>query len=503
MLRRLIALPFAFLATACIFQGGQQPDAGTGFDAGPPDAESHPDMTGSDGSTSDDAGTSTDPSTTLMLSVEPTDVDLVLGDSAPLDIQVQPSDANITVSTADGDIVTVTQNDRGAAVHSLSVGETLVNVTAQWGPNTLDRQISVRVDPLRLADVKAGSQHACGLTTNGLALCWGNAMSGKTGVPGAAAIIERPTIIGAGRRFTQVVAGPRHTCAISQGELYCWGSNIRGQFGDGTTDGALTPKKLPAWGDSLVDVAVGAKHTCVLDDTGQILCAGANGYCQSGHPDCDPNNNVMSPREVPSGTTRFDDIDCGDEFCCGLAEDALLYCWGNGSDGQLGNNTQEPQSTPSVVTGGPWSQFETGGAFACAIAAEEGGVLYCWGRNASSESGTGLTSTALKVPRQVPGMFPAFFSAGGKHTCAVADGGVSCWGEGGPVTGGNTAPRAVEVDTAIEFEALSSGSQFTCGVTNPGQLACWGTNAEGQLGDPGFDEGLTIPREVALPTSLP
>jgi alpha-tubulin suppressor-like RCC1 family protein len=44
----------------------------------------------------------------------------------------------------------------------------------------------------------------------------------------------------------------------------------------------------------------------------------------------------------------------------------------------------------------------------------------------------------------------------------------------------------VAVSGGLTFTALSSGSNFTCGITSTPLLYCWGNNQFGQLGNGSF-----------------
>ena len=81
--------------------------------------------------------------------------------------------------------------------------------------------------------------------------------------------------------------------------------------------------------------------------------------------------------------------------------------------------------------GGPYVALSAGGAQTCAIKA--GGVLKCWGNDASGQ---------VSGPNDDKGTFLAV-SAGGLHTCGIHSGGsLTCWGDDtfGQVSGPNGAP---------------------------------------------------------------
>jgi alpha-tubulin suppressor-like RCC1 family protein len=80
----------------------------------------------------------------------------------------------------------------------------------------------------------------------------------------------------------------------------------------------------------------------------------------------------------------------------------------------------------------------------------------------------------------LPGRSPVevdwFASAGGQHTCALADDSVSCWGRG--LSGRTAVPKNLSNPIII-----SAGHQNTCALDDTG-VRCWGHNAAGQSAVP-------------------
>jgi alpha-tubulin suppressor-like RCC1 family protein len=91
----------------------------------------------------------------------------------------------------------------------------------------------------------------------------------------------------------------------------------------------------------------------------------------------------------------------------------------------------------------------------------------------------------------------ASLTAGDSQTCGVtSDGAAHCWGNNafgqlGSGTSGGQQTGAVAVAGGIKFASLSAGEEFTCGVGTDKTVYCWGSNAQGQLGDGTVDERLT------------
>ena len=194
---------------------------------------------------------------------------------------------------------------------------------------------------------------------------------------------------------------------------------------------------------------------------------------------------------------------------------AVLYCWGQNYDGQIGDGTTVNAKTRHPVTGlGNLRTVGLGQLTSCAC--DMRGQAWCWGRNIEGELGLGTASANSKVPVQVPGLTDCIQIAGGaNHTCAVhADHTVSCWGSnstgqlglgGSPAQGSCaesdgsnvacvTSPAVVPgLTDVVEVRA---GERHTCARKSDGTVVCWGTNFDGELGD-GTNTNRSSPVAVA------
>ena len=86
---------------------------------------------------------------------------------------------------------------------------------------------------LSFTQLSAGGAHACGLTQDGTAYCWGYDGDDQLGNgPGPSSSVT-PVAVGGGLRFTNIAAGRRHTCGTAtDGLAYCWGSDVYGALGN-------------------------------------------------------------------------------------------------------------------------------------------------------------------------------------------------------------------------------------------------------------------------------
>jgi hypothetical protein len=93
--------------------------------------------------------------------------------------------------------------------------------------------------------------------------------------------------------------------------------------------------------------------------------------------------------------------------------DGTLWCWGDNSDGQIGDGTTDPRPTPTQVatpagsdpagtasagTALTWLTVATGDHHSCAI--RDDGTLWCWGDNANGQLGDSTTDSRT-TPTQV------------------------------------------------------------------------------------------------------
>ena len=135
-------------------------------------------------------------------------------------------------------------------------------------------------------------------------------------------------------------------------------------------------------------------------------------------------------------------------------------------------------------------RISTGGGFSCQV--NEDGTIRCWGANNRGQLGNGLpTDARTVVPVRVSGITTAVaVAAGGNFACALlVDGSVRCWGSNanGELGDGEGAPniqRAVPyaVSGITNAVAISAGSFHACAVLAAGTARCWGLNGDGQLG---------------------
>lgn len=109
------------------------------------------------------------------------------------------------------------------------------NANGQLGDNsTADKRTpSAVAGGLQFEGLTAGQWHTCGLQSDGTAHCWGHNGYGQLGIastPTADALVPQPVL--GGVRFVGIEAGAFHTCGVTEdGVVLCWGRNRRDELG--------------------------------------------------------------------------------------------------------------------------------------------------------------------------------------------------------------------------------------------------------------------------------
>ena len=326
---------------------------------------------------------------------------------------------------------------------------------ACWGANTNhqlgfdsltpDQPIPVQISKLvPIAGIDLGAFHSCAWDKGGDAWCWGSNSDGQSGNSPANGDTVQATKIQNLKGVLQLAAGGFHTCArVADQTIWCWGRNSDGQLGTGVTGNPQNaPVKVQGFPSSLgaknLDLAAGGFHNCVVVDT-SVRCWGLNQDGQTGK------GSTGLPQSTPievSGLSSVTQITAGDWHSCALKADGSIWCWGRNSSGQLGlGHTNTPVLTPSKVLGPHKFVFVVAGDdHTCAI--REDRTAWCWGRNDFGQIGNGGSGGNQNIPAQVSSLSDVVYMALGRdHTCALTkEGKLYCWGRnasGQLGTGGN------------------------------------------------------------------
>lgn len=130
--------------------------------------------------------------------------------------------------------------------------------------------------------IATGAAFACGITENGLLMCWGLNGQGQLGTSDFVSY-SSPVPVDIDGTWSSVTVGYFHACALrASGAAYCWGLNNTGQLGDGSTLYTSTFPTAVTGAKTFVQIVVGANHTCALTADGVAWCWGADLFSQLG-----------------------------------------------------------------------------------------------------------------------------------------------------------------------------------------------------------------------------
>lgn len=418
----------------------------------------------------------------------------------------------------DGDGTTdSTVEDPGDRIYD-TAGTFTVTCTATDGAGNIVSDTVTIIVTTATIQVVTGGYHTCRLLDDGGVECWGTDAAGQLGngpVIGDVTTPGTPVIDSNGTKliFTQISAGSDHTCGVkTDGSIQCWGEGQYGRLGNLVESNQQNPTDVTnssgATEKDFTQVTAGSFHTCGLKEDRTVWCWGWGLYGELGNGSEDQK---MYPVQVvnSSGSEMKDivGVSAGASHTCAVKENGKIKCWGRGKDGRLGNgDTVNNQSYPVNVVADSsgtlitnFTSVSAGGTHTCATLDND--TVKCWGPDSTGQVGDGSANQSAKLyPVAVVDSSGSDIqnigqvSAGLIHSCAVlsTSGEVRCWGHNYSGQVGNKTndqqDYAVSVKdesgvTVLGFTQVSAGTLHTCGLMSDGTIMCWGFGDSGQLGD--------------------
>ncbi len=274
-----------------------------------------------------------------------------------------------------------------------------------------------------------------------------------------------------------IAVGARHACALLSSGVWCWGYDGYGQLGTGSTSPLFqtTPVAVTGLGSDVTAISVGDETSCAIV-SGGVWCWGYDGDQQLGSG-ATTSATPVAVQGLSSGVTA---ISVGLLSSCAIA-DGGVQCWGTEYVRRASATTPPrpaPHRWPVQGLSSGVTAISVGTGYACAVA---GGGVQCWGQNPFTVQSS--------VPTEISGWSAnvTSVSVGEDAICTMQDGAAQCFGDNNAGQIGNQSNQAAVNPVAVQglssgVTAISAGNETGCAVLNGG-VQCWGNNQDGQLGN--------------------
>jgi alpha-tubulin suppressor-like RCC1 family protein len=269
---------------------------------------------------------------------------------------------------------------------------------------------------------------------------------------------------------------------------FAWGCNASGQLGNNTTVSSSSPVLVVGGFADWCQVSAGCGNSLAVRCNGTAWGWGNGGNGQLGDNAAGLRS---SPFSVVGGFTDWCQVSAGDNHSLGVRQNGTAWAWGSaGLFGKLGDNSTTQKSSPVSVVGGftDWCQLSAG--LDHSLGVRQNGSAWAWGSGSTGSLGDN-TSVNKSSPVSVVGGFTDWcqLSAGCGHSLGVRINGTAwAWGSGvlGRLGNNCTTDRSSPVSVIGGFTdwcQVSAGSAHSLGVRQSGTLYAWGNGGNGRLGD--------------------
>jgi len=277
--------------------------------------------------------------------------------------------------------------------------------------------------------IGAGLYNSYGIDKYGRVWGWGYGATGELGDNSNLTKSTPVSICGAIKTFCQVTGGYLYGAALNQrGKVWGWGYNASGNLGNNSTLTYSTPVSICGTNKTFCQIDGGYAHILSIDLRGRLWAWGSGG---SGRLGLNSQTAFSTPVSVCGAVKTFCKIDAQQTTSYAIDKNGRIWAWGQNTGGALGDNSVTNRSTPVSVGGATktFCQIAAGYLFAGAI--DKNGKLWMWGTNGNGNLGNNST-TPYSTPVSVCGANKTFCRiAAGDYAFYAVDknGNVWAWGK--------------------------------------------------------------------------
>ncbi|KAJ3666590.1 hypothetical protein Zmor_002027 [Zophobas morio] len=268
-------------------------------------------------------------------------------------------------------------------------------------------------------------------------------------------------------------------------DVYVWGSNSSHQLAEGNQEKILMPVKSKMF-TQVQQVEAGQYCTFAIHWDGSVSACGKGSYGRLGLGE---SSNQSFPKRIllDSVVKKLSSSKGSDGHTLALAENGIVYSWGDGDYGKLGHGNCATHKQPERVCGpfmGKTIKYINAG-YRHSAAVTDDGKLYTWGEGDHGRLGHG-DSNGRYIPTQVAGLSDVgSVACGSSHTLVVSRDGKTVWsfgsGEHGKLGTGDLGkvyrPQVIEALQSLTIQKVCAGTSFSMALTASGEVYTWGSGA--------------------------
>ena len=381
--------------------------------------------------------------------------------------------------------------------------------------------------------ISAGLDFSAALKSDGTLWGWGVNTSGQLG-DNTAVTKSTPVQLATGTSFNAIGSfgsGLQQWAGAfaTNNTIYTWGLNTSGQIADSTAITKSSPTQLGSVGlmgtvswpvqvtavaGSWSSVAAGTSFSLATKTDGTLWGWGLNTSNQLGNNEATGVTRSSPVQVFSNGTSSYTQVAATAFNGFGIQTNNLLWGWGLGTSGQVGDITVVTKTIPTNVgnlntgivaaTGSPYqvgsgsSYTQVGSGLSWTTALRSDGAAFAWGLNSSGQIGQSNVTT-YSSPVQIGTSSYVQVSAGGATWYGILGnrlllvtglgisgqlGDASLVSKSTPVLVINTviasASSPVQVGV-LSWSQVSAGSTHSAAIRSDGLLFEWGLGANGAL----------------------
>jgi alpha-tubulin suppressor-like RCC1 family protein len=208
--------------------------------------------------------------------------------------------------------------------------------------------ISVGDEQLKVIQIGEGNSFTCAVTMDSAVMCWGRNALGQLGNNTSDDSVVPVIVPDLEPGVTSISVGRTHACVVTtEGAAKCWGGNVFSQLGDGTTMHSLYPQQVIGLERGVLQVSAGERHSCAILEGGAVKCWGDNRDGQLGTGD---RTARTMPDDVAGLTGGVVAISADDTDTCAILNDRSSRCWGFNVFGQVDPGLQTHHLVPTEMS---------------------------------------------------------------------------------------------------------------------------------------------------------